>query len=259
MNYTKHYNALIAKAKTRVLFAYTEKHHIIPRCLGGNNSKDNLVSLTPEEHYVAHQLLVKMYPNNTSLVYALNMMTVSSDKCIRNNKKYGWIKRRHQEACKARVGALNPSFGKSWYYNPNTLQEGKFTIDSIPSDWVKGRKSTRQTHKVKPQKICSKCGELLCLRKDICRNTQRINRFISNFTFDKTVLGTSEFYKEYDRVVKLLTDEYVNNSMIVEELRLKYNISTNETMRRILISLDIKRRTLREATINYRHSLAGKT
>lgn len=36
------------------------KHHIIPKSMGGNNDSDNLVYLTPREHYIAHLLLPMM-------------------------------------------------------------------------------------------------------------------------------------------------------------------------------------------------------
>lgn len=39
---------------------YTEKHHIIPKSLGGSNTKDNLVRLTAREHFICHKLLVRM-------------------------------------------------------------------------------------------------------------------------------------------------------------------------------------------------------
>lgn len=68
------------------------KHHIIPRCMGGSDEHDNLVELTAEEHYVAHQLLVKMYPHDNKLIYAANMMCVNATQ--RNNKAYGWIRRK---------------------------------------------------------------------------------------------------------------------------------------------------------------------
>jgi hypothetical protein len=39
-----------------------ELHHILPKCMGGNNNKTNLVRLTLREHYVCHLLL----PNFTT-------------------------------------------------------------------------------------------------------------------------------------------------------------------------------------------------
>jgi hypothetical protein len=105
MNYQKIYQSLVDCAKDRCLVVdtYLEIHHIVPLCLGGDNRKDNLVSLTPEEHYVAHQLLIKIYPNNHKLIYAANRMSSWSHKNPRNNnKKYGWIRRRLQQAFRER-------------------------------------------------------------------------------------------------------------------------------------------------------------
>lgn len=94
MDYNKHYALMIERSKTRQIKGYVEKHHIVPKCLGGKNTKDNLVELTPEEHYVAHQLLIKMYPENKKLIFAANMMSVNSDVQSRNNKKYGWLRKK---------------------------------------------------------------------------------------------------------------------------------------------------------------------
>lgn len=46
MNYEQIYNQLIDRARTRVLTGYKERHHITPRCIGGNDDVSNLVDLT---------------------------------------------------------------------------------------------------------------------------------------------------------------------------------------------------------------------
>lgn len=95
MNYKKIYREMIEKAAGRDLAAdiYIEKHHILPKCLGGTNDASNIVKLTAAEHYVAHQLLVKMHPGNSKLIYAVHAMTIGSKKQhIRNNKEYSWIR-----------------------------------------------------------------------------------------------------------------------------------------------------------------------
>ena len=38
---------------------YSEKHHILPRSLGGDDHPDNIVSLTAREHFIVHLLLTK--------------------------------------------------------------------------------------------------------------------------------------------------------------------------------------------------------
>jgi hypothetical protein len=80
MNYQNIYNQIIERAKNRVLEGYKEKHHIIPKCLGGNNDKDNLVELTAREHFLCHRLLCEIYPNNNKLWYALWLMIVGKNR-----------------------------------------------------------------------------------------------------------------------------------------------------------------------------------
>lgn len=58
--YTQWYNNIIDRAKHREITGYTEKHHIIPKSLGGSDDKENLVSLTAREHFICHYLLTKM-------------------------------------------------------------------------------------------------------------------------------------------------------------------------------------------------------
>lgn len=48
------------KAKTQNINGYFEKHHIIPKSLGGNNDATNIVKLTARQHFIAHHLLSKM-------------------------------------------------------------------------------------------------------------------------------------------------------------------------------------------------------
>lgn len=49
---------------------YHERHHIIPKCMGGTNDKDNLIDLFAREHFEAHRLLALEDPENDKLVYA---------------------------------------------------------------------------------------------------------------------------------------------------------------------------------------------
>lgn len=105
MNYQKHYDALIERARLRNLDAKTESHHVVPRCMGGSNAKSNRVDLTPEEHFVAHQLLVKLYPDHKGIVKAAAMMVTNRSAGRTKNKTYGWLRRLHYEA---RVGMPCP-------------------------------------------------------------------------------------------------------------------------------------------------------
>lgn len=102
MNYFSHYGCLISRAMSRVLDGYRERHHILPKCMGGGNESENLVDLTAEEHFVAHQILVKMYPDVPGLAIAAVRM---AKQCGRN-KAYGWLRRRAADNLRGNSYAL---------------------------------------------------------------------------------------------------------------------------------------------------------
>ena len=91
MNYKKLYETLIHNAKERdMVDGYTEIHHIIPRSEGGSNDKDNLVELTPKEHYVAHKLMYMDNPNITSRVSTMWFM--SNNRQIQSGRIYEQVR-----------------------------------------------------------------------------------------------------------------------------------------------------------------------
>ena len=137
MDYVKIYNSLVDRAKIRNFEGFTEEHHIIPRCVGGSNNKDNLVRLTPEEHYLAHQLLIRIYPDNTSLVYAANMMICNRP----SNKLYGWLRRRYIKTVSERQsGEGNSQFGTRWIFNLDLKKSRKIGKTApLPDGWEEGR------------------------------------------------------------------------------------------------------------------------
>lgn len=105
MNYEKHYELLMLRGRARVKSKniHFERHHIQPRCMGGVDTKENIVLLTPEEHYVAHQLLVKIFPFQTGLVTAAVLMTTDRYGYRVNNKLFGWIRRRQAKNMAERI------------------------------------------------------------------------------------------------------------------------------------------------------------
>ena len=84
MNYLKIYNDLIAKAKIENVKnnEYYETHHIKPKSLNGSDDDENLVKLTFRQHYVAHELLVKIHPDCKKLIHALWMMTITTQNSL---------------------------------------------------------------------------------------------------------------------------------------------------------------------------------
>ena len=59
MEYSKVYNKIVARGKERgndkkKLEGYYEAHHILPKCLGGADSKENLVLIDDEIKYMSN-------------------------------------------------------------------------------------------------------------------------------------------------------------------------------------------------------------
>jgi len=80
MNYQKIYIQIIERAFKRHLKGYKEKHHIVPKCMGGLDVKENLVNLTAREHFLCHKLLCEIYPKNEKLIWALWLMAIGKQR-----------------------------------------------------------------------------------------------------------------------------------------------------------------------------------
>ena len=97
MNYQKIYDDICKRGQERQLpkEVYTEKHHIVPKCLGGGNEKSNLTVLTAREHFLVHYILTRIYPNNSKIWNACFKMCTggeSQTRFIPDSKLYEFIK-----------------------------------------------------------------------------------------------------------------------------------------------------------------------
>lgn len=137
---------------------YTEKHHILPKSMGGSNEEENLVKLTAREHYIAHLLLHKIHKRRET-AYALWMMSLRSSTLddrphIKNSRIYEWVRKDvakytalHGKKC---VGAKNSMYGRKWIHNPETMKNSTMLKDDpIPDGWVVGKKQKKEA---KPRK-----------------------------------------------------------------------------------------------------------
>jgi len=155
MNYQRIYDSLITRAVGRNVDNYHEVHHIVPRCLGGNDIADNLVKLTPEEHYVAHQLLAKMHPGNQRLTYAAVMMCANRP----SNKLYGWLRRKHAiNTSASQTGGGNSQFGSIWVFNLLTKDNKKIKSIELQEYLNAGWKQGRVYDFANPHQVCQVCG-----------------------------------------------------------------------------------------------------
>jgi hypothetical protein len=114
--YSKCYYKIIAKAQLRILpnVTYKEKHHIVPKSLGGSNKKENLVNLTAKEHFICHLLLPRFTIGKAKnkMFYALmalaKLNNKNQDKHKINSNTYSTIKEQLSIIKSADMTANNP-------------------------------------------------------------------------------------------------------------------------------------------------------
>lgn len=139
MNYIEQYNKLVktrrALNRKKGYELYYEKHHIVPRWLGGKDTKNNLVLLTAKEHYVAHLLLWKHYRDRSSAL-AFHKMTKSTNK----HQQRKFTARQFE---KARLAFVQTQSGNlNWSRNNESPLKGKPNINKGKKlgkrDWMTG-------------------------------------------------------------------------------------------------------------------------
>ncbi len=130
MNYLNIYNNIISKYKILNLkklskndkrYVYLETHHIIPKCIGGSDDKENLVNLPAREHFICHLLLPKIYkgnPKEHNLWCAAHRFLYGNknQRLVRiSSLEYKLIKENLSEKC-AEVyrGKNNPNYNNRW-------------------------------------------------------------------------------------------------------------------------------------------------
>lgn len=97
---------------------YHERHHILPKCMGGTNDEDNLIDLFAREHFEAHRLLALENPDNDKLVYAYTCMAFLKNDYEHRYKlspeEYEEARKIHAEMISNRyIGEGNPFYGKN--------------------------------------------------------------------------------------------------------------------------------------------------
>lgn len=109
---------------------------------------------------------------------------------------------------------------------------------------VYGRKIAKQ----KNNKTCSICGSFIgeCKYPEICKKHQLLKSLIK-FGLDYSKKGTQEIYNEYFRIKKQLEKDYKNH-INSDELSEKYKYTSGlANFHKVLKSLGIKTRSIREA------------
>ncbi len=224
MNYQKIYDNLIKKRLENPPTEKFERHHIVPRSLGGSDDKENIVKLTLREHYIAHLLLCRIHRgtrNYYPMLRALNMMRAGREGTyIKNSRMFEYFRADFIKAMsEAQSGENNSNYGKSWYYHPELNINKKFKPDdTIPEGFVKGRVSSIKKKRVTALpnrsgvgivKNCIDCSHEIITKRDsnqkscdFCRSIRRSLRDLK-ITIDN------------DQKYQALFDEFVESGLSV--------------------------------------------
>lgn len=154
MNYRRVYAAFIRDRQERepTITGYFEKHHIVPRCMGGGDESSNIVRLTPEDHFFAHLLLAKAHGGKLWAPVAFMLGGSRKDyQPIVSRTCYGWAARAMARAASGEaahqfdrtVYRLEHREGRKWSGRQSDMP-GMGIEKSLANMLIKGRvKSAR--------------------------------------------------------------------------------------------------------------------
>jgi hypothetical protein len=190
--YTTWYYRIIENAKIRLLNGYTERHHIIPKSLGGSDNSENIVTLTAKEHFVCHRLLTKMTEGNQryKMLHALGCFVQDGGNVKRNisGKQYETARNSIREA---RIGMQHT--------DETRVKMSKLAKGRVP--WNKGLTGVQQISEEHKQSMKNLyAGKSLDERYG---NTQKANEI-------KEKISSSKLGKPSGMLGKTHTDETKN-------------------------------------------------
>lgn len=147
--YKKMYEQLIEHRRNNQPddIVYCEKHHILPRSLGGTDESDNIVKLTGREHFIAHRLLVKFTKGvyHYKMAWALHRMATAG-RCPVNSYQYEQFRKwwavhvsENHPSKRGPEWAIKVSEGikASWEGNAERKQRHSVTMAEKVAKWKK--------------------------------------------------------------------------------------------------------------------------
>lgn len=163
--YGKVYNSIIEKRRKCLPKGYYERHHIIPKSVGGSNSRANIICLSGREHFICHALLTRIYRNEEQnykkMLNAFILMKGNprnENERYFNSKLYESAKIKFKEICRENLGGTkNPNFNKRWVYNPKLNEEEFISVKEIPyyinKGYVEGTRKSFFREIIRKEKI----------------------------------------------------------------------------------------------------------
>lgn len=161
MNYQKIHDQIILRSKLRPIpDCYCEKHHIVPRSMGGTDDSLNISVLKAREHFIIHWLLKKIY-GNKEMIYAFHAMTkpVGNGRKRYTSKSFKYARESMSKyMSENRSGENHPLYGIKGTSNPN--YGSKRSIDSRAKMSKKAIERTGIKNPNSRKIICVDTGEV---------------------------------------------------------------------------------------------------
>ena len=123
---------------------YGEVHHILPRSLGGMDISQNLVRLTPEEHYRCHELLPFIYTEGKAHRAMVNAWWLLAHdkrrKVAISQERYGVLKREHARMMSERMTGNHINAG-----TPKSEEHKRKLSEALKGRSVAGHPQSEET------------------------------------------------------------------------------------------------------------------
>jgi hypothetical protein len=210
MNYQKIYEDLIERGRERQggitqrakiikRFGYMERHHILPKCLGGNNDPTNLVFLTGREHFIAHLLLTFIHKNSYPIHNAMTRLLYDQKGDRLNGHSYQWVKIKLSNFNRARNKHNCPSIAKMAGAKIGKTKENSDTV----------RRQAENSTKIKLEYQL----EIKKLREE-----NKLT-FLEIYNFYNGALPYHSIRRAYYRNKEIVIPEYSKKSNVTEEMQ----------------------------------------
>lgn len=229
MNYEKIYFSIIEKKKAQPANGYSEKHHILPKSLGGSDDTHNIVRLSAREHFICHWLLVKIHRNDvrshSKMLRAFAMMCVC--KSFNQERITSKVFERYKQQLSkimsdSQSAEKNSQFSSIWISNPTTNQSKKISRTStIETGWVRGRNKQWMTCIICQKDFLHRFKKATC--SDKCLRDHKKNHVTSTFISSAKQNG----YNNRKIVIDDNHVEYISVTEASERLKVCYQTVLN--------------------------------
>ena len=200
------YVLFIEKCKRFKNLNYTESHHILPKSLFPEYEYDtnNLINLSPKNHYTAHLLLAKAYGGK--MLYALNMI---SNRLRINCEEY--------ETLKIEFSKNHSNFMKKLWKDADYIEKvNRNRNKKMQSDDYRKIHSDNQKERMKNPILRAKCGHrkpenLPVYKCWHCDITGRGKRFYNNHN-----KNCRKFKLKRNSIIKIMYIKYMIENDLIE-------------------------------------------